>query len=56
MDYKTLYPWAPQNVLDETSSYTSQELIINGCHFRKEDDTLNIVSCRDNMLWWILKS
>ena len=52
MDYKILYRWAPQNLLDETSSYTSHELIVtlrkNGCHFGKEDDKLRIVPCRED--------
>jgi len=52
VDYKTLYPWTSLNFLDETSSYTSHELIVtlrkNGCHFGKEDDRLRIVSCRED--------
>ena len=47
MDYKALYPWAPPNLLDETSLYTSHELIVilrkSGYHFGKKDDRLNIV-------------
>jgi len=54
MDYKTLYPWAPSNNLDETSFYTSHEHIVtlrkNDCHFGKEDDRLKIVPCREDEL------
>jgi len=42
MDYKDLYPWAPQNLLKETSMYTSRELIValrkSKCFFGKEND------------------
>jgi len=41
MDYKSLYPWAPPNLLTKTSSYTSHEKIVtlrkSKCHFDKED-------------------
>ena len=44
MDYKALYPWAPQNLLEEFSIYTSREKIValrksecqNKCHFGRE--------------------
>ena len=40
------------NPFNETSSYTSHELIVtlrkSGCHFGKEDDRLNIVPCRED--------
>jgi len=42
MDYKTLYPWAPSNLISETSSYTSHEKIAalrkKKCHFGREDN------------------
>jgi len=54
MDYKTLYTWAPQNLLDETSDYTSHELIVilrkSKCHFGREDDRLRIIPCREDEL------
>jgi len=28
MDYRTMYPWAPDNLLEETSMYTSYEQIV----------------------------
>jgi len=54
MDYKTFYPWAPLNLLDETSSYTSPEFIVtlrkSGCHFDKEDNRVRVVLCREDEL------
>jgi len=41
MDYKTLYPWAPLNLIFETSSYTSHEIVAlrkKKCHFGREDN------------------
>jgi len=53
MDYKTVYLWAPQNLLDETSSYTSRETVValrkSGCHFGKEHDRfVRIIPCRED--------
>jgi len=28
MDYRTRYPWAPDNLLEETSMYTSSKQIV----------------------------
>jgi len=28
MDYQAMYPWAPENLLEETSIYTSHEQIM----------------------------
>jgi len=55
MDYQALYPWAPQNLLEEVSIYTSHEQIVafrksecqNKCHFGRENDrALRIITCR----------
>jgi len=52
MDYETLYPWAPQNLLEETSDYTSHEHIVtlrkSKFRFGKKDDKLKIVPCRED--------
>ena len=51
MDYKALYPWAPQNLLEETSSYTSSKRIVTlrkgGCTIGRENDRIYIVPCRE---------
>jgi len=56
MDYKTLYLWAPSNLLEETSEYTNREKIFlfrksehlkKKCLFGREDDKyVKVVSCR----------
>jgi len=56
MDYKTLYPWAPSNLLDETSKFTTCEKIMlyrksehpkKKCLFGREDDKyVKVVSYR----------
>jgi len=50
MDYHTMYPWAPKNLLDETSFYTSRERVVtlrkSGCHFGKAHDRFVIILAR----------
>jgi len=50
MDYKSLYPWAPPNLLSETSSFTTHEKIVSlrksKCHFGKENDWIYLDPCR----------
>ena len=56
MDYKTLYPWAPSNLLEETSEFTMREKIVlyrksehpkKICLFGKEDDRfVKVLSCK----------
>jgi len=52
MDYKALYPWAPQNLLEETSSFTASSRIVtlrkNGCPFGRENDRIHVVPCRED--------
>jgi len=49
MDYKTLYPWAPSNLISETSSYTSHEKIValrkKKCHFGRKDNWIFLDPC-----------
>ena len=49
MDYKSLYPWAPSNLLSRNSSYTSHEKIVtlrkSKFHFSKEDDWIFLDPC-----------
>jgi len=49
MDYKTLFPWGPLNLLSETSSYTSHEKIITlrkkKCRFGREDNWIFLDPC-----------
>jgi len=49
MDYKSLYPLAPPNLLFKTSSYPSHERIVtlrkSKCHFGKEDDWIFLDPC-----------
>jgi len=49
MDYKSLYPWEPPNLLTETSSFTFHEKIVtlrkSKCHFDKEDDWIFLDPC-----------
>jgi len=56
MDYKTLYLWAPSNLLEETSEFTTREKIVlyrksehpkKKCLFGREDDRFaRLVLCR----------
>jgi len=53
MDYKALYPWAPQNLLEEVSIYTSREMIValrkSKCSFGKESNiALRLIPCRED--------
>ena len=57
MDYKVLYPWAPENILEKISKYTSHKQIRafmkserqNKCHFGKENvRALRIILCRED--------
>jgi len=57
MDYQALYSWAPQNLLEEVSIYTSCEKIVNlrkrefqnKCHFGRENDrALRIIPFRED--------
>jgi len=56
MDYKTMYPWAPSPLLEETSEFTTREKIVlyrksehpkKKCRFGREDDKfVRVVPCR----------
>jgi len=56
MDYKTLYLWAPSNLLEETSKFTTREKMVlyrksehrkKRCLFGRDDDRfVKVVSCR----------
>jgi len=56
MDYKTMYPWAPSSLLEETSEFTTREKIVlytksehpkKKCLFGREDDRfVRVVPCR----------
>jgi len=56
MDYKTLYPWAPSNLLEETSEFTTHAKIVlyrksehpkKKCLFGREDDKfVKVAPCR----------
>jgi len=57
MDHRTLYPWASDNLLGETSIYTSHEQIVfymkserpKKCIFGRENDRgLKLVPCRED--------
>jgi len=52
MDYNALYPWAPQNLLKETSSFTASDRIVtlrkSGCCFGGENDRIHVVPYREN--------
>ena len=57
MDYRTMYPWALENLLEETSIYTSHEEIVfymkserpKKCIFGRENDRgLKLVPCRED--------
>jgi len=53
MDYKALYSWAPPNLLEETSMYTSCDIIValrkNERKFAKENDrSVRIIPCRED--------
>jgi len=52
MDYKTLYPWAPQNLLGEVSDYTSSKSIValrkKKCRLGKDNDRVQIVPCGED--------
>jgi len=57
IDYQTMYPWALENLLDETSIYTSHEEIaiymkskrLKKCIFGRENDRgLKLVPCRED--------
>ena len=48
-----MYPWAPKNLLDETSFYTSRERVVtlrkSGYHFHKAHDRfVRITACRED--------
>jgi len=49
MNYKTLYLWAPSNLISETSSYTSHEKIValrkKKCRFGREDNWIFLDPC-----------
>ena len=55
-DYKSLYPWAPTNLLEETSKFTTHESIVlyrksESCHksriFEREHDKfVRVVPCK----------
>jgi len=49
-DYKTLYPWAPSNLLEETSEFTTHESIVlyrksESCH---KSGVMRVVPCNVN--------
>jgi len=53
MDYHTMYPWAPKNLLDKTSFYTSRECVVtlrkSSCHFGKAHDRfVRIFACKED--------
>jgi len=57
MDYRTTYSWSPENLLEETSIYTSHEQIMiymkserpKKCIFGRENDRdLKLMPCRAN--------
>jgi len=51
MDYKSLYPWAPQNLLEETSCTSSSRIVTlrkNDCPFGRENDRIHVVPCRED--------
>jgi len=59
MDYRTMYPWAPENLLEETSIYTSSEQIVlymkserpKKCILGRENDSgLKLVPCEEDEL------
>ena len=55
MNYKALYPWAPQNLLELVSIYPSRELIValrkNKCFFGKEKyRAIRLIPCREDEL------
>ena len=59
MDYRNMYPWAPENLLEETSVYTSSEKIVlymkserpKKCILGRENDRgLRVVPCREDEL------
>jgi len=62
-DYKTLYPWAPTNLLEETSEFTTHESIVlyrksESCHKsrifgREHEKFVRIVPCRvDELVYY----
>jgi len=60
MDYKTMYPWAPSPLLEETSEFITREKIglyrksehpKKKCLFGREDDRFVwVVPCREDEL------
>jgi len=57
-DYKTLYPWAPSNLLEETSEFTTRESLVpyrksESCHKsrifgREHDKFVKVMPCKVN--------
>jgi len=55
MNYNAMYPWAKNDLLNETSFYTTRERIRNlrksGCSFGKRHDRfIRITECREEEL------